>query len=91
MSCVLAVVVVAIVVDVVLCFAGDVEQVDVVADLDVHVGVADVGVVGQITKLHASATIEICGIYISLLEYHSTIHLEKMTSIIMLQGWLTIS
>ena len=89
MSCVLAVVVVAIVVDVVLCFAGDVEQVDVVAVVDGHVGVADV--VGQITKLHASATIEICGIYISLLEYHSTIHLEKMTSIIMLQGWLTIS
>ena len=63
-------VVVAIVIDVVLCFAGDVEQVDVVAVRDGHVGVADV--VGQITKLHASATIEICGIYISLLGY--TLH-----------------
>ena len=82
-------VVVAIVVDVVLCFAGDVEQVDVVDVLDGHVGVADV--VGQITKLHASATIEISEIYTSLLGYHSMIHLEIMTSIIMLQGWLTIS
>ena len=57
-------VVVAIVIDVVLCFAGDVEQVDVVADLDVHVGVADVGVEARSLKLHASATIEIRRIYI---------------------------
>ena len=58
-------VVVAIVFDVVLCFAGDVEQVDVVDVLDGHVGVADV--VGQITKLHASATIDIRWISICLL------------------------
>ena len=70
-------VVVAIVVDVVLCFAGDVEQVDVVAGLDGHVGVADV--VGQITKLHASATIEIRWIRVSLLgltQYDTTLVID---------------